>query len=127
MILRIFTCFELKHQTVNTNTHTKIKKQKGMMCARGKYLLMVDADGATKFSDYTRVELKMKELLQKEATQKKVEYSTNFHNQLAIVIGSRAHLAADAVAKVLFSFKFIFLQFHSIKKKKKKKTKRGIL
>ena len=120
MILRIFTCFELKHQTVNTNTHTKIKKQKGMMCARGKYLLMVDADGATKFSDYTRVELKMRELLQQEA-QKKVD-SSNFHNQLAIVIGSRAHLAADAVAKV--PFRLIFLQFYSIKKKK---TKRGIL
>ena len=30
-----------------------------MLCSRGKYLLMVDADGATKFSDLAKMEEKM--------------------------------------------------------------------
>jgi len=33
--------------------------RRGMLCSRGKYLLMVDADGATKFSDLAKMEEKM--------------------------------------------------------------------
>jgi len=33
--------------------------RRGMLCSRGKYLLMADADGATKFSDLAKMEEKM--------------------------------------------------------------------
>jgi len=46
---------------------------------------MADADGATKFADIEKL----------EAAMKKVE-----KNGLGIVIGSRAHLEAEAVATV---------------------------
>jgi hypothetical protein len=61
------------------------KKPKGMMCARGKYLLMADADGATKFSDYFRLQAAM---------------TTIEKNGLGFVVGSRAHLQEEAIAKV---------------------------
>jgi len=53
-----------------------------MMVARGHYLLMVDADGATKFSDLEKVELKLKEVEK---------------NGLGIGLGSRAHLEENAI------------------------------
>jgi len=59
--------------------------KRGMMCARGKYLLFADADGATKFSDIERVEKSLKEI-------------ENI-NQYGMAIGSRAHLEDKAVAK----------------------------
>ncbi|KAL6055005.1 dolichyl-phosphate beta-glucosyltransferase [Balamuthia mandrillaris] len=58
--------------------------KRGMLCARGEYILMVDADGATKFSDIERLEAKLK----------KVE-----ENEFGIAVGSRDHLKDDAVAK----------------------------
>lgn len=57
-----------------------------MLVGRGKYLLMADADNATEISDLNRVFDKMK----------KVE-----KNGHGIVVGSRAHLVDDVVAKVL--------------------------
>lgn len=49
----------------------------GMMLGRGKYLLMADADGATTFSDYERVEQGMNDIMK---------------DDFGIVVGSRAHL-----------------------------------
>jgi dolichyl-phosphate beta-glucosyltransferase len=34
----------------------------GVEVSKGKYILMVDADGATKFSDFTKLEEKIKEI-----------------------------------------------------------------
>lgn len=58
--------------------------QQGMLNARGKYLLMVDADGATEFADFDKVE---KELLRVEK------------DGHGIAVGSRAHLQEESVAK----------------------------
>ena len=58
----------------------------GMLRARGKYLLMVDADGATQISDLDRLESALSDA---EAKDSRV-----------IVVGSRAHLQDDAVATV---------------------------
>ncbi|EFA80389.1 glycosyltransferase [Heterostelium album PN500] len=59
--------------------------KRGMLCARGKYCLMVDADGATDINDFDRVEDTMKQI------EKKGQ---------AIVCGSRSHLIdSDVVAK----------------------------
>ena len=38
---------------------------KGMLAARGDFLLMVDADGATRFSDLQKLESEMKQLMKK--------------------------------------------------------------
>ncbi|KAG0270229.1 dolichyl-phosphate beta-glucosyltransferase [Actinomortierella ambigua] len=72
----------------------------GMLHARGEYLLMVDADGATKFSDLDRLEQEMK----------RVEKSG-----LGVAIGSRAHLVkTDAVVKRSFIRNFLMYSFHLI-------------
>ena len=55
------------------------------MVGRGRYLLMADADGATKFSDLEKL----------EAAMKRIE-----KDELGIVVGSRAHLEAEVVSKV---------------------------
>ena len=58
-----------------------------MLRARGEYLLMVDADGATQITDVERL----------EAALKKAQ-DIDPH---VIVAGSRAHLQDDAVATVM--------------------------
>eukprot|EP01155_Anaeramoeba_flamelloides_P000740 Anaeramoba_flamelloidesa1053526_90.p1 GENE.a1053526_90~~a1053526_90.p1 ORF type:complete len:768 (-),score=184.67 a1053526_90:170-2473(-) len=55
--------------------------QKGMLRARGKYILMLDADGASKFSELNKLEEEME----------KIEVEG-----FGLVIGSRKHLEADA-------------------------------
>uniref|UniRef100_A0A0K8TZG1 Dolichyl-phosphate beta-glucosyltransferase n=1 Tax=Bactrocera latifrons TaxID=174628 RepID=A0A0K8TZG1_BACLA len=57
----------------------------GMLSARGRYLLFADADGATKFSDYDKLENNMKSI-------------TKDWQLDGIVVGSRSHLEQDAIA-----------------------------
>ncbi|NXD70775.1 ALG5 glucosyltransferase, partial [Eolophus roseicapillus] len=63
----------------------------GVFSSRGKKILMVDADGATKFADIEKVEEGLKNL-------------QPWPNEMAISCGSRAHLEKDSVAKVCFRF-----------------------
>lgn len=66
-----------------------------MQYTRGKYLLMVDADGATRFSD-------LDPLLERLEKEEK--------NGLGVAVGSRAHLVkTDAVVKVHDPWPFICL------------------
>lgn len=58
----------------------------GMMSSRGRYLLFADADGATKFADYTSLERSMSKLV--------TDWKEN-----ALTIGSRAHLEKEATAQ----------------------------
>jgi len=58
----------------------------GVLCSRGKKILFVDADGATRFSDLDGVEKGLDEL-------------HGGNNGMAISVGSRAHLQDDAVAQ----------------------------
>lgn len=60
----------------------------GMMSARGRYLLFADADGATKFSDFVKLEDALKDLCS----------GTLYWKQKVIAIGSRAHLEEQAIA-----------------------------
>eukprot|EP01088_Endostelium_zonatum_P007273 TRINITY_DN19492_c0_g1_i1.p1 TRINITY_DN19492_c0_g1~~TRINITY_DN19492_c0_g1_i1.p1 ORF type:complete len:370 (-),score=84.87 TRINITY_DN19492_c0_g1_i1:79-1101(-) len=75
--------------------------RRGMMYGRGQYLLMVDADGATQFSDIESLQLTMSGI------------SSDSHG--AIVLGSRAHLATEeakaerAIHRKILSFFFHFL------------------
>jgi dolichyl-phosphate beta-glucosyltransferase len=59
-----------------------------MLCARGEVLLMVDADGATLFSDIEKLELQLKR---------------SEHDRFGLAIGSRAHLGEDDSVKVRLS------------------------
>lgn len=58
----------------------------GMLSARGQYLLFADADGATKFSDFSKLE----ESIQESSKQ---DWKSD-----AIAIGSRAHLEEESIA-----------------------------
>ncbi|EGC34299.1 hypothetical protein DICPUDRAFT_35249 [Dictyostelium purpureum] len=72
--------------------------KRGVLCSRGKYILMVDADGATDFKDFNRVEDYMK----------KIEKNEN-----GIVCGSRSHLVdSDLVAKRSLLRNVLMYGFH---------------
>ena len=71
--------------------------RKGMLRARGKYLLMVDADGATTISDIERLEDRMK----------KIE-----NDGLGMVVGSRHHLMDEAIAERSQLRNFLMFGFH---------------
>ena len=73
----------------------------GMQSSRGKYLLFADADGATKFADYTKLE----ECMEKIGKD---------WNDNAIVIGSRAHLEKESTAQRSFFRTILMHGFHSL-------------
>ena len=59
----------------------------GCLSARGERVLFLDADGATEIKDMQRLE-------------KALDDVTSDYNKPAVVVGSRAHLQDEAVAKV---------------------------
>lgn len=72
-----------------------------MQRARGKYLLFVDADGATHFPDLDKLLSAMRGLTGDWATE-------------AIAIGSRAHLEDDAIASRSFFRTILMYGFHTL-------------
>jgi len=72
-----------------------------MQVARGRNCLFADADGATKFADYAKLEESMKKLA--------VDWKTE-----AIVIGSRAHLEEESTAQRSFFRTILMHGFHSL-------------
>eukprot|EP00099_Drosophila_melanogaster_P018183 NP_609202.1 wollknaeuel [Drosophila melanogaster] len=71
----------------------------GMLSARGRNLLFADADGATKFPDYDKLEVALKQLAP--------EWRDD-----GIAIGSRAHLENDAIATRSFFRTILMHGFH---------------
>ncbi|KAF9161246.1 dolichyl-phosphate beta-glucosyltransferase [Mortierella sp. AD011] len=72
----------------------------GMQYTRGEYILMVDADGATRFSDLDELEVKLKQ---------------SERDGLGVAVGSRAHLVrTDAVVKRSFIRNFLMHSFHKV-------------
>jgi len=70
----------------------------GMMCARGEYIIFLDADGATNVEDFNKLETQIK----------KVE-----KNGLGVALGSRAHLVeTEVVVKRSFIRNFLMYGFH---------------
>ena len=69
--------------------------RKGCLRARGEMILMVDADGATQFSDLERLMTQIRVL-----------------NGYGVAIGSRHHMQADAVAKRSFLRNFLMYGFN---------------
>jgi dolichyl-phosphate beta-glucosyltransferase len=73
--------------------------RRGMMQARGRALLMADADGATKFSDLRKLIGELKSL-------------QSSHRGHGIVVGSRAHKQDEAVARRSFFRNILMWGFH---------------
>ncbi|XP_055917400.1 dolichyl-phosphate beta-glucosyltransferase [Eupeodes corollae] len=71
----------------------------GMLSSRGKCLLFADADGATKFSDYAKLEDSLKSI-------------TTDWNVNAVIVGSRAHMEDEAIATRTFFRTFLMHGFH---------------
>ena len=59
-----------------------------MLAARGRRLLFADADGATRFSDITKLEVELRDM------------DTSNSEGMAVVCGSRAHLEKESIAEV---------------------------
>ncbi|XP_056262927.1 dolichyl-phosphate beta-glucosyltransferase [Pseudoliparis swirei] len=71
----------------------------GTLSSRGKFILMADADGATKFCDIEKVEAGLNALNPKP-------------ENMAISCGSRAHLETDSVAERSVFRTFLMYGFH---------------
>lgn len=67
-----------------------------MLCSRGKYMLMVDADGATKFSDFAKMEEKML------AVERNGE---------GVIVGSRSQYHPEYLSEKVLLF-ILFFQDH---------------
>ncbi|XP_059170536.1 dolichyl-phosphate beta-glucosyltransferase-like [Physella acuta] len=86
----------------------------GVLSSRGKQILFVDADGASKFSDLDKLELSMNTL--KETAKEKAKENKKVRKQgkMAIVCGSRAHLEKDSIAKRSLFRTFLMYGFHFV-------------
>lgn len=73
----------------------------GMFSARGRYVLFADADGASKFSDFTKLENEMKNM-KKDSSNR------------AVVCGSRAHLEEESIAQRSFFRTILMKGFHFV-------------
>ncbi|XP_065059276.1 dolichyl-phosphate beta-glucosyltransferase-like [Rhopilema esculentum] len=71
----------------------------GVLSSRGEKILMVDADGATKFEDLDSVEKALDDL-------------KGGRNGMAVSVGSRAHLQDDAVAQRNWLRNILMYGFH---------------
>ncbi|XP_071951572.1 dolichyl-phosphate beta-glucosyltransferase-like [Antedon mediterranea] len=71
----------------------------GVFSSRGRKILFADADGATKFEDYTSMDKALQGLLKND-------------NEMGIVCGSRAHLQSEAVAERSFFRTILMYGFH---------------
>lgn len=84
----------------------------GILAARGEMCLFADADGATKFSDITKLE---KYYVEEKQKCKESEDKQPFNpKQYPIAIGSRAHLQNDSIAKRSFFRTILMYGFHFI-------------
>jgi len=72
--------------------------RRGALCSRGKLILMVDADGATQFSDLDELEKQLKPISKA--------------NGLGMALGSRSHLVAESVKTRSFLRTLLMHAFH---------------
>lgn len=77
------TANKLKVITLEKNLGKGGAVRKGVLAARGKYVIFADADGASKFSDIEKLEEFMLE---------------HKDSELIVAVGSRAHMEDDAIA-----------------------------
>lgn len=88
----------------------------GILSSRGKVLLFVDADAASKFSDLYKLEDGMLTLKEEAKEKAKVNKRIRKQGSMAIVCGSRAHLEEDSIAKRSLFRTFLMYGFHWVVK-----------
>lgn len=76
----------------------------GMLCSRGQLLLMLDSDGATKFSDLEKLEYQMQRSM--------IEKMASVVDTPMAVWGSRAHLEKQALATRKWYRNLLMKGFH---------------
>ncbi|CAK1544718.1 unnamed protein product [Leptosia nina] len=79
----------------------------GILSCRGASILFADADGASKFEDLEKLEIALMELIKCQSQQLQ-----EISNGSAIVIGSRAHLEEESLAKRSFFRNILMYGFH---------------
>ncbi|XP_046394927.1 dolichyl-phosphate beta-glucosyltransferase [Ischnura elegans] len=84
----------------------------GVESCRGALILFADADGATKFSDLSKLEDSLRDLVEGDYRKDPSKVS----EALAVVCGSRAHLEAESVAKRSIFRTFLMWGFHLLVK-----------
>lgn len=98
---RRYTCDKFRVLKLVENRGKGGAVRYGMMSSRGKHLLFADADGATKFPDYTLLETSIRKL------------SKSWQDE-ALSIGSRAHLEEESMAKRSIFRTFLMHGFHML-------------
>ncbi|MCO5594147.1 hypothetical protein L7F22_048168 [Adiantum nelumboides] len=88
--------------------------RKGMLCARGELLLMLDADGATKITDLEKLETEIKEVAEQQSSARanRVGSLQGVGDSSVVVFGSRAHLEQKALATRKWYRNFLMKGFH---------------
>ena len=84
----------------------------GMLNARGKYRLMVDADGATEFGPGLERLVDVLLLQQQQQQQQQNEKLDNSENMKIAIFGSRAHLAKESGAQRSLVRTILMYGFH---------------
>lgn len=78
--------------------------QQGMLHARGEWLLMVDADGATEIEDVA--------LLEQAVHSRIASHSADGNTAAIVAVGSRAHLADTAISRRAWYRNILMYGFH---------------
>ena len=90
----------------------------GMLAARGELCLFADADGATKFADFAKLESYIKTVKAKYSKQNgdpRLNLGQKFNPKSSpIAIGSRAHLEKDSIAYRSFFRTVLMYGFHFV-------------
>lgn len=100
-----FGCEKVRVLTLAWNRGKGGAVRMGMFRGRGKLLLFADADGATTFSEYDRVE---------EGLRNKCKEERELSDALAVSCGSRAHLEEESVATRSFFRTVLMYGFHAL-------------
>ncbi|MFH4978129.1 hypothetical protein AB6A40_004838 [Gnathostoma spinigerum] len=83
----------------------------GILHARGSMILFVDADGATKFADFSKVEESLLRATMEDNTLPKDRFSFDWSFP-AVSIGSRAHMEMESIATRSIGRTFLMIGFH---------------
>ncbi|VDN21513.1 unnamed protein product [Gongylonema pulchrum] len=83
----------------------------GVLCARGALILFADADGATKFWDFDRVEGELLSLIAPNNHLTRDLSKLNWLSQ-AIAVGSRAHMEKESIATRSLARTLLMIGFH---------------
>lgn len=90
--------------------------RKGMLCARGDLLLMLDADGATKITDVEKLEVEIRSMAEQQVVKRSSSINSNLSQgskcASLVVFGSRAHLEKQALASRTWYRNFLMKGFH---------------